>query len=297
VLVYTADGSYWTLAFSSGFDGPPLAPGTYSSNAGDTSGAWMGASADSRGCGTSAWTFTIREVVFGPHQYLERFDASFEFHCEGLDPATPGVTCESSTHPPLPRWSLGWRGLDLAARHPNRVNTLVAHEPPALNLLPDGAGWRAAFQAVVATYRRDGVGPAMQQFISTAVRTGGPQHAEESGPSNQQASPPEMPDLSQLPPEALEGMARMQANSQYFLTHLLPTTIEHTPDLAGLQAASSRVVVGVGEASEGQMPHLAALAIAERIGATPVSFPGDHQGFSTHPEPFAETIHQALQRG
>jgi pimeloyl-ACP methyl ester carboxylesterase len=188
-------------------------------------------------------------------------------------------------------------GLDLAARHPDRVDTLVAHEPPALSLLPDSAGWRAAFQAVVDTYRRDGVGAAMQQFISTAVRTGGPQQAEDNGPSNQQASPPEMPDLSQLPPEALEGMARMQANSRYFLTHLLPTTIDHTPDLAGLQAASSRVVVGVGEASEGQMPHLAALAIAERIDATPVSLPGDHQGFSTHPEPFAETIHQALQGG
>jgi hypothetical protein len=100
VLVYTADGSYWTLAFSSGFDGPPLAPGTYSSNAGDTSGAWMGASADSRGCGTSAWTFTIREVVFGPHQYLERFDASFEFHCEGLDPATRGDV--RIVNPPAP---------------------------------------------------------------------------------------------------------------------------------------------------------------------------------------------------
>jgi hypothetical protein len=100
VLVYTADGSYWTLAFSSGFDGPPLAPGTYSSNAGDTSGAWMGASADSRGCGTSASTFTIREVVFGPHQYLERFDASFEFHCEGLDPATRGDV--RIVNPPAP---------------------------------------------------------------------------------------------------------------------------------------------------------------------------------------------------
>jgi len=31
-------------------------------------------------------------------------------------------------------------GLDLAARHPGRVDTLVAHEPPAMNLLPDSAG-------------------------------------------------------------------------------------------------------------------------------------------------------------
>jgi pimeloyl-ACP methyl ester carboxylesterase len=65
-------------------------------------------------------------------------------------------------------------GLDLAARHPEQVDTLVAHEPPAFNLLPDGAGWRAAFQRVCETYRSDGAGPAMQQFIVAAVRAGGP---------------------------------------------------------------------------------------------------------------------------
>jgi pimeloyl-ACP methyl ester carboxylesterase len=186
-------------------------------------------------------------------------------------------------------------GLDLAARHPERVDKLVAHEPPAMNLLPDGAGWRAAFQAVVDTYRRDGAGPAMQQFITTAVRTGDPQSAKgDAGEPSQAAPPPPMPDMSQLPPEVLEGMARMQANSQFFLAHMLPTTIEHTPDVAGLQAASARIFVGAGETSQGQMPHRAALALAERLGTSPITFPGDHQGFATHPEPFAETIHKAL---
>jgi hypothetical protein len=103
-----------------------------------------------------------------------------------------------------------------------------------------------------------------------------------------------MPDMSQLPPEMLEGMARMQANSEFFLAHLLATTIEHIPDVAALQVATPRIVVGVGEASQGQMPHRAALALAERLAASPVSFPGDHQGFATHPGPFAETVHKAL---
>src|SRR5262245_39454468 len=186
-------------------------------------------------------------------------------------------------------------GLDLAARHPQRVDALVAHEPPAMNLLPDGPGWRSAFQSVVDTYRHDGAGPAMQQFITTAVRTGSPQSAkDEAGGPGQAAPPPPMPDMSQLPPEVLEGMARMQANSQFFLAHMLPTTIEHTPDIAGLQAASARIALGAGEASQGQMPHRAALALAERLGAIPVTFPGDHQGFATHPEPFAHTIHKAI---
>jgi pimeloyl-ACP methyl ester carboxylesterase len=185
-------------------------------------------------------------------------------------------------------------GLDLVARHPERVHTLVAHEPPAMNLLPDSACWRAAFQDVQDTYRREGVGPGMQQFIATAMRTGDSKPTEDDAdPPGQEQAPP-MPDMSQMTPEMLEGMARMQTNSGFFLAHLLPTTIHHVPDVAALRAASPRIVIGVGEASQGQMPHLAALALAEHLGTKPVEFPGDHQGFATHPGPFAQTVHQAL---
>jgi pimeloyl-ACP methyl ester carboxylesterase len=186
-------------------------------------------------------------------------------------------------------------GLDLVARHPERVAVLVAHEPPAMNLLPDGAGWQEAFQDVCETYRREGVGPGMAQFIATAVRTGGPAPADgDAGPPGQQQAP-QMPDPSQLPPEVLEGMARMQANSEFFLAHLLPATIGHVPDVTALREVPSRIVVGVGAASGGQMPHLAALALAQQLGSAPVQFPGDHQGFTTHPGPFADTVHQALR--
>ena len=92
-----------------------------------------------------------------------------------------------------------------------------------------------------------------------------------------------MPDMTQMPPEMAEAMARMQANSRFLFAHLLPTAIGHVPDIAALRAASPRIVVGAGDASGGQMPHLAALALADRLGIVPASFPGDHQGFATHP--------------
>ena len=104
-----------------------------------------------------------------------------------------------------------------------------------------------------------------------------------------------MPDMSQMPPEMVEGMARMQANSEFFLAHLLSATIGYVPHVAALRAAGPRIVVGAGDASAGQMPHLAALALAEQLGVPAVGFPGDHQGFATHPGPFAETVHKALR--
>jgi pimeloyl-ACP methyl ester carboxylesterase len=188
-------------------------------------------------------------------------------------------------------------GLDLVAHHPERVEVLVAHEPPAMNLLADGAGWRAAFQEVEETYRREEVGPGMQRFIATVARTGGPAPAEGHAASPGQQQAPPVPDPSQLPPEVLEGMARMQANSEFLLAHLLPTTIGHVPDVARLQEVPSRIVVGVGAASQGQMPHLAALALAECLGSDAVEFPGDHQGFASHPGPFAAALGVAASHG
>lgn len=55
-------------------------------------------------------------------------------------------------------------GLELAARHPEQVRTLVSHEPPAPALLPNPARERAAMEEVVQTYRSAGIGPAMQKF-------------------------------------------------------------------------------------------------------------------------------------
>ena len=72
-----------------------------------------------------------------------------------------------------------------------------------------------------------------------------------------------------------DEMARMQVNSQFPFVHLLPIAIGHVPDIAALRAASPRIVVRAGDTSAGQMPHLAALALADRLGITPVGFPRD----------------------
>jgi hypothetical protein len=107
----------------------------------------------------------------------------------------------------------------------------------------DGAGWQQAFQAVEDTWRREGAGPGMQRFITTAVRTGGPKPAEDdAGPPSQEQAP-QVPDMSQMTPEMLEGMARMQANSEFFL---------HRPPPRHCRAAGGGAPHrgGVGKASQ-----------------------------------------------
>ncbi len=63
-------------------------------------------------------------------------------------------------------------GLALVARHPEQVRTLVAHEPPAAQLLPDREQALAAAEGIHETYVRHGLGPAMARFLTLASLKG-----------------------------------------------------------------------------------------------------------------------------
>src|SRR5258708_7780012 len=56
--------------------------------------------------------------------------------------------------------------LALVARHPKQVRTLVAHEPPASQELPDREAVLAACADIRQTYQRSGFGPAMAKVIA-----------------------------------------------------------------------------------------------------------------------------------
>jgi hypothetical protein len=54
---------------------------------------------------------------------------------------------------PRSRLCLGTQKLSSSAQ----VRTVVAHEPPAVLLLPNAAKWLAFFDGVYTTYRKDGI--------------------------------------------------------------------------------------------------------------------------------------------
>jgi len=56
--------------------------------------------------------------------------------------------------------------LALVAKHPEQVRTLVAHEPPASQELPDREPVLAACVDIHQTYQDSGFGPAMAKFIA-----------------------------------------------------------------------------------------------------------------------------------
>src|SRR4051812_31010613 len=55
-------------------------------------------------------------------------------------------------------------GLALVTRPPGRVGTLIAHEPPLLELLPDAEAQRVATADIVETFRTEGLQAAWMKF-------------------------------------------------------------------------------------------------------------------------------------
>lgn len=164
-------------------------------------------------------------------------------------------------------------GLALAARHPDHVRTLVAHEPPVALLLPDAERARAGVQDVYDTYRSGDIGAAWQKFFAFAGLEVPPQggDVEPSEPSEQ-----------------------MVATSQRFFGHgLLPITL-YEPDLTALRDGPARVVVAAGTTSGAEFAHRTAAALAERLATPLFDFPGGHGGFASDAEEFAAVLRRAL---
>ena len=168
-------------------------------------------------------------------------------------------------------------GLALVTACPGQVRTLVAHEPPVLELLPDRARLRAEIQDIYDTYRAEGADKAMGKFMA---------HAGLGSPAGGEGAPRWEPSPEQI--------ARMRATTGHFLGHLLRPTTGYRPDIAALRAAPARIVIAAGATSKGQVANRGAVALAAQLGAPVVEFPGDHGGFLALPEQFGRVLDQVL---
>jgi pimeloyl-ACP methyl ester carboxylesterase len=164
-------------------------------------------------------------------------------------------------------------GLALVARYPDRVQTLVAHEPPVAVVLPDAEEARAGVHDIYHTYRSNGIGAAWQKFLAFAGLEMPPQ-GEDVAPS--------------------QPTEQMVATSERFFGHgLLPIAL-YEPDFAALRVANTRVVIAGGTTSRGEFAQRTAAALAERLGTPLVEFPGGHGGFATDAEDFVAVLRRTL---
>jgi hypothetical protein len=79
------------------------------------------------------------------------------------------------------------------------------------------------------------------------------------------------------------------------------TSTHYEPDVNVLRAATTRIVIAVGQESDGELAHRGGEAIAKRLGSEPVIFPSGHGGFlggeygqSGEPDEFAAKLREVL---
>ena len=166
--------------------------------------------------------------------------------------------------------------LALVQAHPEQVTTIIAHEPPLEDLLEDRLERRAATDDIIATYVSEGSAAAWAKFLA---------EANIEMPEGDETF--EFNEPSERDPQEI-------ADERHFFLHELKATTFWQPDTAALRSAPTRIVVGIGEQSRGQVCDLTSTALAAKLDLEPTFFPGDHTGFVDHIDAFAAKLRGML---
>jgi pimeloyl-ACP methyl ester carboxylesterase len=164
--------------------------------------------------------------------------------------------------------------LALVQAHPEQVHTVVAHEPPLDELLEDREQLRVQTEDMIATYLSGDVRGAWVKFLATAN--------------------------IHLPEEVFEAMfggdrdPQAAADERYQFAHMLRATTRWQPEIAALRDGPTRIVVGIGEESGGQLCERTSNALTAALGIEPTMFPGGHIAFAEDPAGFATRLRAVL---
>ena len=182
--------------------------------------------------------------------------------------------------------------LALVSAHPGDLRTLVAHEPPLPGVLPDAESAERALAAVHEAYDSRGFGSGMAAFITMTSWRG-------EFTDDYFALPAPDPSMFGMPAD--DNGSR----DDPLLSERSNAVTGYRPDVDALKAAPTRIVIGVGEESEGIFTGRTSAAIAQLLEEEAVVFPSHHGGFAAEdsrypgqPEAFARRLRDVLdERG
>jgi pimeloyl-ACP methyl ester carboxylesterase len=175
--------------------------------------------------------------------------------------------------------------LDLAAHHPEAVDSVVSHEPPVPAVLPGAGAYLAIYDDIDRALETGGWREA---FTTFQVRVGG-------------ATPEIMTVLLEpakaIPPgPALDFMERVSRNWEYMTKYEIRSFIDYRPDLDRIAANRVPVALARGAATPDPVAVRMSEVTAERLGAECAEFPGGHTAPVDMPGQFAPRLRNLLRR-
>src|SRR5882757_8375056 len=175
--------------------------------------------------------------------------------------------------------------LALVAAHTDDVTTLVAHEPPLNQVLPDADAADRARAGFHDAYQAKGAGAGMAAFIAMTMWRGEftEEYFAQPAPDPAQFGMPTEDDGSRDDP--------LLSDRSWAIT-------DYRPDVDALVAAPTRIVIAVGEESQDTYTGRTTVATAELLGQQATVFPSHHGGFlgyAGQPEAFSRTLRGVLE--
>ncbi|GAB3007218.1 alpha/beta hydrolase [Amycolatopsis acidiphila] len=160
-------------------------------------------------------------------------------------------------------------GLALAAQHPETVDGLVAHEPPAVRLLPDAEEWMEFAAEQVAHAESGDVLTAFKGFLGSIAGAGLP----------------------------TVGTIRLPQENEWRLlfTRELTRFYGYLPDVESLRRSQVPIVLAAGEGSRGYYHYRPARVLALELGLPFVEMPGAHLAPQRNAADFAVALSQLLR--
>ncbi|KAF2877128.1 Alpha/Beta hydrolase protein [Massariosphaeria phaeospora] len=208
-----------------------------------------------------------------PQDYAHKLDTDADdaaLLVEHLSPGTPATVMGTSSGAIV--------ALQLLQRHPDCLRTLIAHEPPAIKVLPDSAALEAAQRAVYTTYRAGGIPPALLQFA--AVNNMHPIMVAGLISSMDAKIAPDVAGNSLL----------------WFERELLPYPLADL-DIDAIAKQKAKLVLLIGEGSPAEALYVRAnRVISERVGVEVQMVPGEHVDYAVNPMGFATRLMGVLAR-
>ena len=165
--------------------------------------------------------------------------------------------------------------LEVLRQYPERIQNIVAHEPPAVSFLPDAATWVAFFDRIYDSSSKNGIPKAMHQFVSMVV--GKEEHQVIERAMTQQVN------------------EYTKANAAYWMEHELRQYPRIELDLAVLVAHARQILLVGGRDAQDKVSYQSSKALARQLGLTMVDVPGGHIGFMTSPAEFAKELMKVLK--
>src|SRR5215470_8750659 len=139
--------------------------------------------------------------------------------------------------------------LDLAARHPEVVRGLIAHEPPAVRVLPSDDPWSGFFGRIGARYREAGAATTGAEFVATLRGEG-------------------------TYPWPQDFAERFAGNVDFLFHYEWAEMADFLPDFEALARAPFPIVLSAGSEDRGAYYGRPSVEIAARLKAPWAEFPG-----------------------